>query len=400
MSDRLVEGYRMKFKILIYLLVFGVAALVTASPRFELKTNRYVAFYNLQAKGFLNGQADLDLPPDWGHDVIKWEGKKYFALPPLNGILLMPAVAIFGVEFPERYFTLFLFAAYLALISWFVTYHVKTASKLEYALWVSFISLGTGIITCTATATAWFSAVLCSSLLVSCAAMVAWRARTFTHHVLAIAILCVAAMGRYQLILMAPVFLLNASLQTSRYKFKDILALSSPVLLFLLFIAGWNWVRWHEFFSLHYRDHGFGAFFGDTISHYGFTSWRYIFLHLYHGLFGIPRAALEFPFFEPDKSGNGLFAISPLFLFMIFRKHQYEIADWFSVLCIALPTAVLFTHFSTGWSQFGYRYALDVFPFLIFLLSRSNFKISSPLGITLVSVSIWFNVVGTLLFVR
>lgn len=387
-------------RVIVCLLIMIAALLVTASPRFELKSNRYYPLYNLQADAFLNGRADLTLPNDWSHDVIAKDGKKYFALPPLNGILLMPFVALWGVSFPERWFTLMLFAAYLVLISWFVSKHVRKYSKWDDSLWMIFFGLGTGLLVCTAAGTVWFSAALSSSLLLSLAAAIAWQARTTKHNVFAISLLCLAALGRYQLILIAPFFILAAYWRDSSRNFKKLVVLSTPVLVFMALIGFWNWWRWDELFNLRYREHGYGAYFQEVISRYGFTSPRYVFLHLYHGLFAVPPAKLEFPFFSFDPAGNGLFATSPLFLFMIFRKHRYSKEDWMALGCIAVVALVIVTHFSTGWRQFGYRYSLDVFPFLAFLLTRANFRIASPLGVTLVLVSVWYNVIGALLSVQ
>jgi hypothetical protein len=377
-------------------LLVAAAALVASAPRFELRSNRYVPFYGLQAQALLQGRADLALPPDWGHDVIRGpDGRAFFALPPLNGFLLMPFVALFGQDFPERLFTLLFFAAYLVLVAVFLTRDLKVRLS-AYAAWMLFFALGTNLITCAAAGTAWFSACLVSSFLLSLGAFQLFRATTLGGAALGLSFACAAALGRFHLILPALAMALGVWYARFRWQWRKLVVLGLPFVAFAAFVAWWNWARFGSPFNLRYREHGYAAAFGPLLDKYGFTNWRYVFLHLYHGLIGAPKLVPEFPFLKPDLDGNGLFAMSPLFLYAVFRPRFYAAADRLALACIAITAIPIVTHFSTGWAQVGYRYALDVFPFLGFLLLRSSFDVRTPVALALIAFSVWMNVGATI----
>jgi len=386
-------------RVAILALLVAAAAFVVAAPGLELRTNRYLPFYGLQAQSFLEGRADLPaLPPDWVHDVIRLpDGRAYFALPPLNAFLLVPFVALLGPDLPERAFTLVAYAAYLGLLAVFLTRYVKTSLS-AYAAWMAFFAFGTNLITCAAAGTSWFSACLVSSLLLSLGALVVWRARTLGGATLGVALACLAALGRFHLVLPAAALAAGAWHARFRPGWRRLFVLALPLAGFAAFVAWWNWARFGTPLNLHYREHGYAAAFQGTVERYGFTSWRYVLPHLYHGLVGAPRFVPSFPFLELDLDGNGLLAMSPVFLYTVFRARAYSRSDWFALGCIVLTAIPIATHFSTGWSQAGYRYALDVFPFLCFLLFRARFDIRSPLSLALVAASVWMNTAGTLLW--
>ncbi len=387
-------------RVAILALLVSAAVVVVAAPNLELRTNRYVPFYGLQAQSLLEGRLDITLPPGWTHDVIRGpDGRTFFALPPLNGFLLVPFVALLGPDVPERAFTLVVYAAYLALLAVFLTRYLR-APLSAYAAWMAFFAFGTNLITCAAAGTSWFSACLVSSFLLALGALVLWRARTLGAATLGVTLASVAALGRFHLLLPAAAMAGAAWYLRFRHDWRKLLVLGLPLLGFAAFVAWWNWARFGSPFGLHYREHGYAAAFQGAVERYGFTSWRYVFPHLYHGLLGAPRLVPAFPFLEVDLEGNGILAMSPVFLYAVFRARTYARSDWLALGCLLLTAIPIVTHFSTGWSQAGYRYALDVFPFLCFLLFRAKLDIRSPLALALVAFSVWMNTAATLLWLR
>jgi hypothetical protein len=387
-------------RVAIVVFLVAAAAALSSAPGLELRTNRYLPFYGLQAEALLHGRTDLALPPGWSHDVIRGpDGRAFFALPPLNAYLLVPVVAIFGADFPERVFTLAFYAAYLALLAVFLTRHVKVGLS-AFAAWMTFFALGTNLLTCAAAGTSWFSACLVSSFFLSLGALVTWRATTLGAAAAGVALACVAALGRFHLVLPAAALAGAVWHARFRWQWRKLLVLALPLAGFAAFVAWWNWARFGSPLDVHYRDHGYAAAFQGVIEQYGFTSWRYVFPHLYHGLLAAPRLVPSFPFVEPDLAGNGLFAMSPVFLYVLFRARTWSRSDWAALACLLLTAIPIVTHFSTGWSQAGYRYALDLFPFLCFLLLRAPVDIRSPLALALVAFSVWMNGAATLVWLH
>ncbi|MER3445510.1 MAG: hypothetical protein C4291_01135 [Candidatus Dadabacteria bacterium] len=57
---------------------------------------------------------------------------------------------------------------------------------------------------------------------------------------------------------------------------------------------------------------------------------------------------------------------TPAFIYALFAdiKSKITLACWSGIIPIAF---LLFTKNGTGWTQFGYRYAMDFYPFLLLL---------------------------------
>src|SRR5262245_28523980 len=75
-----------------------------------------VAYFNYLADAFLYGQLKLRMIPFTTHDLILFNEGYYLYWPPLPAVILMPLVAIFGVNFSDILFNI----AVACLIIYFV----------------------------------------------------------------------------------------------------------------------------------------------------------------------------------------------------------------------------------------------------------------------------------------
>jgi uncharacterized membrane protein len=74
-----------------------------------------------------------------------------------------------------------------------------------------------------------------------------------------------------------------------------------------------------------------------------------------------------FPFLRRDPWGMSIFFTSPMFLWAgkaPWNKKESVIA----LLTVCVLALVIFGYYGIGYNQFGYRYALDFYPFLFLLL--------------------------------
>ena len=62
------------------------------------------AYFNYLADSFLHGQLHLRLLPSSLHDLSFFDGRYYLYWPPMPAVVLMPFVAIFGVNFSDIFF--------------------------------------------------------------------------------------------------------------------------------------------------------------------------------------------------------------------------------------------------------------------------------------------------------
>lgn len=89
--------------------------------RAALSPNRFghtnVAYFNLFADAFLNGQLDLRDTPWNTVDLIDYGGKIYAYWPPLPAILVAPLVAMFGIGVSDVLYTVVFGAISIALLA-------------------------------------------------------------------------------------------------------------------------------------------------------------------------------------------------------------------------------------------------------------------------------------------
>jgi hypothetical protein len=356
------------------------------------------AMFYMQAEAFLQGKTNLDVT--WTLDLIPFNDKLYLAIPPLNGFLILPFVHFFRGQFTETVFSYILYAALIIVQFVYVEKFASDRNIWQRSLLFIFLAFGTMIFPCMIIASSWFNAVLGSCLFLSLAFVALYYSKSLGQDILSITFLAIASTGRFHLALILPVFILKAWLTRYRKNFFALIPLSIPAIMFVIFVMWWNWARFGNPFSLKYEDLLYADFFRENIQKYGFRNLIYIFPNVYHGIIAFPKLITQFPFFKIDDLGNGVLATSPLFIYILAEKRQGKPWHNFSWLCMAIIAVPVFTHCSTGWQQFGYRYFLDFFPFASFLLLKSQVNPLRLLPLLSIAISIWFNIWGGMLFLK
>ena len=122
----------------------------------------------------------------------------------------------------------------------------------------------------------------------------------------------------------------------------------------------------------------------------------YIPRHINAILFYVPVRIEEFPFFKPSWMGLGLFFTTPALLYM-FRARLNErlaLAALGGLLLTSIPTL---TFAVEGWAQFGYRYSLDVLPFMVLLVASGMRYRLNCFARAIIALSCGINLWGTLM---
>jgi len=159
-------------------------------------------------------------------------------------------------------------------------------------------------------------------------------------------------------------------------KFKHIKNLISLILVFSLF-AGfgflYNFLRFGNPFSNGYNlipDVDTSPWFSQ-----GLWNPVYIPKNLKILFLAIPKIRPEFPYLIPSLAGMSILLTTPAFLYSFFSKIKNTVSKflWISIL---ISLFMVSSHGGTGFSQFGYRFAVDFYPFLTYLtilgISRMN----------------------------
>lgn len=160
-------------------------------------------------------------------------------------------------------------------------------------------------------------------------------------------------------------------------KIKRLVILLTPLLIVGLLLAGYNFARFGNALDQGYRAQ---VLLEGLISarDYGLFSLTHLPGNLYYLLLAMPQPVfrdnlshvLQFPFLMGDPWGMSIFVTSPYLLALLFLSHRDRLSRQLLYTCalIALPIVL---YYGIGYYQFGYRYALDFFPFLFWLFLKN-----------------------------
>jgi hypothetical protein len=347
------------------------------------------------AYSFLRGRLFLTEPVPFSswQDSAPFGGKSYVYFGPAPALLLLPAVALFGLRVPQQLLSLLATAASFLLLRKLA----KTLGlKSDDALWLAIAFL--------------FGSIYLSLALLSISAYVA-QVVGFAFVLGALAeyfdrrrwlliggLLALAGVTRYSLYLSLPFFLLEIAQDKNENKMSALLRLAAPIAVSVLFLGLYNQARFGNPLETGYK---FNTTFPPGVKEalqYGFFSLRHIPANLYFFLFKGPEAVqlfdvgyvLKYPFLRANEWGMSIVFTSPFFLYLLLCKPQkgHILSCIVGSMAGILP-ALLYA--GVGVYQFGYRYALDIYPFL-FVLLASVFAAGMPrLAKWLITYSIAFD---------
>src|SRR6516162_5740874 len=209
-------------------------------------------YFNYLADAFLHGQFHLRLLPASTHDLTELGGKLFLYWPPFPAIILIPFVAIWGVNFSDVLFTVVFGAANVAAVSVFLraaaARGVARLSRLHRSLLVLCFAFGTVHFTLAPFGRVWFTAQLVGFGCVLLGYWAAIRLRGYPAFVTAGTAMTFAFLTRNHLALVGlwpATYLVHSHLlerlgQVDRVLVRRILAGATPVLLGLVFLGLYN----------------------------------------------------------------------------------------------------------------------------------------------------------------
>ena len=374
------------FALLIFAAFSSIVILLTAA---KFNNDRSLTLLAAQfLKGHISMEPDKSLPLG---DIALYGGKYYLYFGPLPSMILVPAVALFGRDFPQ------VFIGITSLVvTFYVVYLLARFFKFGEAdsLWLSlFIA---------------FSTVLLSSSLINITAYqvevlgvpLVFLSLYFyfakKNYALAGLFLGLAILTRFTLIFGLAFFV--AEFLQKRMNKRDVVHFLAAFFFCFAIFAGYNFIRFHSFLETGYNHLRPQPFPLSKNYEFGAVSPAHIPANLYSFLIMPPEPilhyskgfVLKFPYLRANPWGMAIWFTSPLFLFLLFKfkKWKYTISALIAAVFLAIP---IFTYFSVGFAQFGYRYALDFLPFLFLLLIPSLSPKLSKAAIALIAAGVIFN---------
>lgn len=314
--------------------------------------------FTLLADSFLHGKIYIEGNMPWLEKIPIDENKFFVANPPIPAIVSMIPVAIFGKGLPQQYIS-FVLGAITIIITFLISLKIK--NDLNLAIWsvilVGFGSINWYLITIGST---WYLAQICAELFILLAIYSQLKNKNSLITGLFIGF---AYFSRIPTILLLPFFLLNLP----KPYLKNIFLIGFGILpsVFLNFL--YNYTRFGVIWDIGYTL--IPGVSSEPWYEHGIINPIYIKEHLKIILATIPSFSNEFPYFKPTLFGYAIWLTTPAFIFSIKNKFSKKIV-WSSWLSIILVSILIFSHGSTGFSQFGYRFAVDFYPILFYLTIR------------------------------
>jgi hypothetical protein len=315
------------------------------------------------ADAFLHGKLGVSGGGTGLAEIVPFNGNYFVVYPPMPAVLLLPFVAIFGTAFDQGLMSIFL-ACLCVAATWLML--KKTGVNGNKALWLTALfGFGTCFWFISSVGSSWYIEHVVAVLFLTLAIILALaRKSPFLIGVL----LGFAVLSRLPVILSFPFFLLLIYEQNGAWKprFKQAAYFAVGLGILVGVYELYNFGRWGVF-----SDLGYSLIPGIQQDPYftnGIFSLSYIPRHIYAILFQGPILLSNFPYFEPNWMGLGLFFTTPAFIYIF--KGPWNRLSKYAALAVVCILPILITHGTVGFTQFGYRFSLDFTPFLLLLTAK------------------------------
>lgn len=386
-------------------LVLSAAFFAIILVYFNLVTTHNQQFSYL-AQSFLRGKLFFLEPPgdnQW-YDTVLFEGQRYWPLGAFPAVLLVPFVFVFnlfGVFFYQGWLQIALVAA-IALMIFRIgrTFGYTRYDSVVWAFAFTYATtfLGVAILPWASK----YAHVVATAMLFGALLEYAGKRRYWLIGLcLAGALGTRLTAGLVVIYFFAELMLLSTESRSA--KLRSAMQLLLPVAIGFALVSLYNLARFGSLSEAGYSLQAIPDFLDRTRA-YGLFSLSHLPGNLYFFFINGPSPVfvgdgsqvLRFPFFEADRLGMSVFITSPLFLYLFTLRYP-ERKTWLlfaTALVVALP---LFLYYGVGFSQLGYRYALDFLPLLYFALMQhygAQKGRLSPGFRVLVVLSAFFNLYG------
>lgn len=343
------------------------------------------------ARSLLKGETSI-IPIDNNiSNLVLFNSNYYWPLGPFPAIILMPFVYFIN-PFYQGYIS-FPFT----VINFFLLYKIALKFKLsshQSVLCAIFFIFGSIYTPLAMVSASWyFAQVIACSFMIFAIYEFLFKRRYFL-----IGIYLAAATATRLNIILSSVFFLYFLLKKP-FKIKNLLFFSLPILLTLFSIGYYNHIRFGNPFE---NGYNLQLVNDETAErrHKGLFSPIHIPSNLFFMLLKGPEPVLDNtheltpPFITFDAYGLSLFFLSPV-LFLAYSANFKKRLIKISAITTVIMLIPIVTYYGIGQRQVGFRYALDVFPFLYLIIldpiRKTTLKILYPVIFFGVLFSVYFS---------
>lgn len=318
-------------------------------------------YFTRLAGSFLEGRIYLIENPPWLNELIPIDGKYFVPYPPMPAFVAMPFVFLFR-QFSQQILAHILGTG-IAVLFYKLALHITKNTK--NALWVGLlVAFGNIIWFLSSTGSSWYLGQITSAFFMSAAI---YEGVVKKRPILIGILLGAAYLSRVHTILALPffVFTLTNNPLVSKINLKKLFYLAVGLAPFLIFNLLYNYARFGVIW-----DKGYALIPGvldEPWYQLGLVHPSYISRHLDIIFKALPVFKNEFPYIFPSWGGLAIWITTPAFVFLVkspVKKLEVKLA----ILATALISIPILMHGTNGFAQFGYRFAVDFYPFLFLIL--------------------------------
>ena len=374
-----------------------VYLLVSAYPSGRLFSQSFQPFYNYLADAFLHGQTWLRIIPPYMDDLVFFNGRFYLYWAPFPAIVLMPFVAIFGVQLNDVFYTALMAAINVGLVAQLLrtACHAEflRLSKTQRAILVFFFAFGTVHFMLAQYGRVWYTGQIIGFTCVLLAYLSAFSLRGGKAWFFTGLALACAMLTRNQMVftgIFPAVYLLYRDQPWNWGRVIRSLSWAAlPLAAAGLFYLFYNQVRFGSPMDVGLVYIRYSDVYRTAFQRYGFFNLRFVPINFYYHYIFYP-----FPLRLESLQGGSLFLLSPMFFgaFAAFWKPREKKFVWALLASILITDIPILLCVGTGFAQFGPRYTLDFTVPLLLLtaLGIEKWKPIIPLALAIVSIVHYF----------
>ncbi len=402
-----------KWSIAIFVLFLVIFAATYADRLLKPSNDNHYVFL---ADAILNGRFHIEGKPPHRNDWAEYQGKWYVSFPPAPAFLMIPGVAVFGMSFNDRLFSLFFAAAGPALLFAVLALLIRRKSinrkPWEIASVAGLYGIGTVYYFAAVQGSVWYTAHMVGSVFLL---MYIWCALDGTRPLLAGLFLGIAFACRPSMLMAFPFIIYEAvisKLDWSKGFSNTFLSLFAkdrliktaktlglfavPLVIILCLLMWMNYVRFDNPFEFGHSL--LKVRWTSRIEKWGLFNYHYLSRNL--AVFGalLPWISTSSPYIQISNHGLAIWFTTPVLFYILWPKARDSF--YTALACTAGVIAMInLLYQNSGWVQFGYRFSLDYMAFLLIMVAASGRKFGK-LFFFLVAFSIAVNLFGAITFDR
>ncbi len=359
-----------------------IALFIVAFIIYWVTGEGYATYYNYYvrlADAFLHGRLYLLTNPSWLNELIpNPHGPGFYVVyPPLPAFLMTPFVAIWGLNLNQTIFGFF-FAAATVPLAYLVAKDVsKKPTEMQpkregaYVWFAVLFGFSTLFWYLASIGSVWLIAQVISAFFLFLALHEAFN----KNRPLLVGLLVGASFWCRLPTILGIFFFAGLAISTQQNsnwvgKFKASLPSLAKMAVgagtFVIFDFIYNFVRFGTIFDVGYWM--IPGILNEPWFNHGLFSFLYVTANLKPFLTGLPTITSVAPYIQVPMTGLAIWFTTPAFIFALKSKVKDPVT-WWSWVAIISIAAVIFTKGLSGWG-FGYRYAMDFYPFLFVLTVR------------------------------